>query len=381
LELAALVVGHCPAKRIVANLAQKVHVLIFYLYGPIHCIGPVWSEHPQTLKEIGEALRLAARCEPDLLAADNRPADAALLVANTSEMYSVYTSWGFAAERIAVFHALLNAQVPVEIVGEEEIIEDDALSRYRVLYVADSHVDSRAQEKIKEWVRGGGTLWASSLSLIRKEYDEDSRAFDEVFGLKSRGEVVPLGTAQAEGAPGVVTVQAGEKLGDARLTAPGPQPRYELSTGRAIGRFEDGSPAVVLNEFGKGRAFLCGFRLAATSLAPGAAAAGGAEQAGKPVRSLCVEVAADAGGVRRHVRLGVPRVHTWVHDGPEQTVVFLINETGGALAGVPLEVVLPRPVRSAYSGSGREVKFTATADGAAVTLEMPEDGCEILVFK
>jgi hypothetical protein len=377
-DLASLIVGHNTKKRIIANLSQKVHILVFYLYGPVHRIGPVWAEHPPSLRQIGEALRMTARCEPDLLASDNRPCDAAILVANTSEMHEAYGSWGFARERLTLFQALLAAHVPVEIVGEEEIIEDNALSRYRVLYVGESHVDSRAQEAIKEWVRGGGTLWASYSALIRKEYDEDSRLFDEVFGLASRGEVAPL-AERGEEVPVCKIAAADERLPLVRFESRGQKPQYQLSTGKALASFEDGSAAVVLNAFGEGHAFLCGFRLSGTH-----ASAEKEENSAallRDARAALVRAAAEAAEVRPHVKVDVPALRTWVHDGPEQTVVFLINDSGGAIEDVPMEVFLPRPATSAYSGRTGELQVEPKEGSAVVKLNIPQDDCDIIVLK
>jgi len=374
---AALIVGHNPKKRIVANLAQKVHILVFYLYGPVHRIGPVWSEHPQTLREIGEALRMAARTEPDLLAADNRPSDAAILVANTSEMYSVYNDWGFDRERQTLYSALIDGQIPAEVVGEEEIIEDGALERYRALYVGDSHVDSRAQDKIKEWVRGGGTLWASYAALIRQEYDEPSAAFDEVFGLKLRGKVLPI-EGRAYGGPAwTVALKGDEKDPDVKLASRCPKPAFGLSTGTPLARFDDGSAAMVYNRFGKGHAFLCGMRLGGVAAPEGQQA--GAD--GRAARVRLVKSAALAGQVRTHVAAHVLGLHTWVHDGPEQTCVFLINESGRDLTDEALQVNLPKAAASAYSGRTGTSDLLTQGLFAFVKLSLPKDECDILVFK
>src|SRR5262249_22064394 len=152
----------------------------------------VWGEHEPTMRELGEVLRLAARSEEDILVSKNRPADVALLVANTSEVNSRFFKSRFGPDRIALFTALMAAQIPVDVIDEEEVIEDETLNNYRALYVVDPHVDSRAQSKIKEWVHEGGTLWASYAALSRQEYDEPASTFDEVFGLRTRGTVEPI---------------------------------------------------------------------------------------------------------------------------------------------------------------------------------------------
>lgn len=376
--LAALVVGHNPGRRVITYLAQKVHTLAFYLYGPVHRIGPVWAEHPSTLQQIGDSLRLAARTEPDLLAADNRPADAAILIANTSEINAAYGAWGFAGERRAIYHSLIDAQWPVELVGEEEVIEDNALSRYRLLFVGDSHVDSRARKKIRQWVKRGGVLWASANAMIREEYDQPVDSFQDVFGIAGRAAPTPV-PGKTSSAPSLATFRMLPTGGLPALEfkTPDPAPKFKLATATPLAQFEDGAPVMLENRFGKGRAFLCGFRLSA-------ARGANAEDAGdKLFRSELVAVAARAAGVRPHLRADAPRLHAWVHDGPRQTVAFLINNRSAEVKKLPLTVVVPRPVTAAFSArANRAMPFSVEETGGVqLEVDLPRDGYDILVLR
>jgi hypothetical protein len=368
-DTGSYVVGYQPQGRVLANLAQGARTLVFYLYGPVHLIGPVWGEHAPTMKDIGEAMRLAARAEDDLLAARNRPSDVALLVANTSEINNRYFSYEFGRERIAMYTALADAQMPVDIIGEEEILEDGALGRYRALYVGDLHVDSRAQQKIKDWVADGGTLWASYAALGRQEYDEPSTAMDEVFGLKSRGPLEPQPSIRAKPQPPAakVTVIQNELLPAFEFDGSYCQPKYELSTGKALGQFADGSPAIVHNRFGQGQAFLNAFQARifvnhAPQLIP------------------LVLTAARAAGARQHVRASVPELFTMVHDGPKQTVVYLYNDSQTETKTLPLEVVLPKLAAKATSSRSGPLPITARSDAAVVNISLPPRTGDIVVF-
>ena len=365
------VVGDMPKGRIVANLSQGSHTMVFYLYGPVHRIGPVWGENPATMKDLGEALRLAARCESDLLAAKNRPADVALLVANTSEINDRFLSSGFGGERIATMTALADAQIPVDIIGEEEVVEDDILSRYRALYVCDPHVDSRAQQRIKEWVAAGGVLWAAGSALARQEYDEPSTALDEVFGLQDRGPIEsrPPSAGQPGAAkPAQIQASKSDLLPALKFVGSSWQPHYKLSSGKALATFADGSPAIVHNQFRQGRAFLNAFP--ATNLATH-------DEKLLPL----VATAARIAGARQHVRGICPELYTCVHDGPEQTVVYLFNESAQRTQKLDLEVAVPQTPQSAFSGRSGKLTFKARMDSVVVPLDLPPREAEILVFR
>ncbi|MGD0092970.1 MAG: hypothetical protein ABSE73_23910, partial [Planctomycetota bacterium] len=374
--VASLVVGHMPGARMIVHLAQGSRYLLLYLYGPIHRIGPVWGEHAPTLKDIGQTLRQAAKCEADILAARNRPCDAAILVANTSEINAAYGRFNLVWERRGVYWALLNGQVPVEAVGEEEVIEDEALKRYRVLYVIDPHVDSRAQEKIKEWVRSGGVLWSTCAGMARREYDEPSHVMDEVFGLEKRHEV-EIGKPLAKK---TISFNAGGR--QFRFESLGQQ-LGSLSTGTALAQFEDGSPAIVHNKFGSGQAFLNGFMLceAAPAAGPESRAADAEAAATDDLRRQLATVASDAGKVRTFLRAGARRqLLSWVHDGPSQSVLFLVNE-GAEIKDLRIEVVLPKPANTVLSGRRGPLRHEPVQDGAAVSITLPPNEGEIIVFR
>jgi hypothetical protein len=366
-ELGSYVVGGMPQGRVLANLSQGTRLLVFYLYGPVHNIGPVWGEDSATMRDIGRGLRLAGRTEDDLLASRNRPADAALLVANTSEINGRHFAYDFGRDRIALLTAMCDAQLPLDIIGEEEVVEDDILKNYRALFVCDPHVNSRAQEIIKQWVADGGTLWSTYAGLARQEYDEPSDRFDEVFGLSSRGPIEPAPAAGQGANAATITVPRGGLLPAIEFEASYCQPRYQLSTGQALAHFADRLPAIVHNRHGRGQAFLNAFQTR-VFLA-------------RDARLLpLVAAPAHAAKVRPHVRANQPELFTVVHDGPRQTVVFLFNDSATRPVALPLEVLLPKPARDAVSGRGGRVEWTMKGNSAVVQIALPAREGEILVF-
>jgi hypothetical protein len=396
-ETTALIVGGMPGQRVITDLMEGTRNFLFYAYGPINAGGPVWAEDVNTQRDLSTVMRKVARAEEDIVAAKNRPRGAALLVANTSEINALYFSTKFDHERMAIYAALADQQIPVEVVGEEEISEDDALKKYKVLYVADPHVETRAQKKIKEWVEGGGVLWTTYWGLSRNEYDSPSSLFDEVFGLKSRGEVLPYSTADYNGKlPPGITVKVpkseffdGEDIAGVRYHAihskAATPPDYKLSTGKALGFFSDGKPAIVQNNFGRGQAFLFGFP-AGLSYSDHYSPHGynfsyvAREAPATPKRAELMTGIARAAGVEPQVKIDAHMLFTAIHDGPAQTVVFLVNQ-GGDINGAPMQITLPRPPTSAYYGDGHAAEYKVEGNKVILPLKLPADGYDILVFK
>jgi hypothetical protein len=401
LNQAALLVDGRPGTRIMADLMQGSRALHFYLYGPIYNIGPVWAEDQETLKQIGTTLRQVARCEDDLLAAINRPCEAAVLVANSSESNSPFYTYPFDKERLHAFVALADTQIPVEVVGEEEILEDGALARYKVLYVGDPHVNVVVQQKIKAWVAAGGTLWSSYAGLARTEFDEPSHLFDEVFGLESRGELKPFsyagyGATPFGPGPGVMIPQ-GDLLAADQIESvyQGANTKeaagfhvygdYKVAQGKVVATFDNGKPAIVLNKFGKGEAMLCGFAAGPSfgAYVPGQFAHSPYSPNSTALRAQLWTALARRAGVQPHATLAHPRfmVQTAVHDGPEQTILFVLNCSPDALAKEIVTVASERPIESAYSSTGEEVSFTADKGQVQTTIDLPANEGKIIVFR
>jgi hypothetical protein len=406
-------------QRYLMGLGLGAKTFVDYLYGPLGIIGGAWGDNPQSMRERAEMMRATRTVEDDLLATQLRPAQTAILVANSSEINSAFydacaaetglTSAAFGARplfrRAGIYSALLDAGVPTEIVSETGILEDKALNRYKVLYVTDTHVSQTTQEAIREWVRRGGVLWADYTALARDEYDENSDTFNEVFGLAERGplpQATPPQVRDAERA--AVTGEAepepqDEKvagntnlsktaeqinvLSDAGLEAvsfPGSlfHPAWKLSTGKALAKFQDGAPALVLNHFGQGQTVLLG--CSALALSPYAvfdANETPASQKAQRVTTLGTELA----GVATPCRASVARIGSIVRDGNGRTVLILINSTGAAQKGVQVHLALKHTAATAYDSHNRPVAFQQHNGEATFTCDLAADDGEIIVFR
>jgi hypothetical protein len=405
-------------ERYLMGLGMGVSTFVDYLFGPLGVIGPTWADRPEGMQERAEMMRATRTVEDDLLATKLRPAQTAILVANSSEINQAYYN-ACAAEtglrsrafggrplfrRAGLYSALLDAGIPTEIVSETSILEDKALDHYKVLYVADTHVSRATQAAIKEWVRRGGVLWADYTALARDEYDENSPLFDEVFGLSERGALPPASNTEVHDDE-VTAVAGGDAAGlaDAKADAPAIskaaeqisvlpasgleavsfpgslfRPDWKLSTGKALAKFENGSPAIVLNRFGQGQAIIVG--CSALALSPYADFMYNGSPDAQKARHI-TELAPRLAGIGLPCRVSVPRVNSIVRDGAKQTVLFLINSTDAPQQNVKISLNVPRRIQNAYDQQGKLVNFTQTGNSVELTRDLPTDSGEIIVFK
>jgi hypothetical protein len=148
-----------------------------------------------------------------------------------------------------------------------------------------------------------------------------------------------------------------------------------------LGTFEDGKPAILHNTFGQGQTFLNGFLAGLCYTGAGSTySAASHTEASTSVRGQMMTVAAKEAKIVPDVKIAAHGFNTEVHDGPEQTVVFMMNGAND-LNGVPMEVSLPKPPKSARFGSGKPVDFKAEGNRAIVNLKIARNDTDILVFK
>lgn len=381
-DVGALIVGGSVKQRFLADLANGSRSFLSYVYGPLRVIGPPWAEDPRTVRDWAELTRWVAKFEPDLFAATNRPCDAAILVANTSEINSRWINTAFGRypllNRASMFIALRDAGLPAEAVGEEEVVDDHALDRYKILYVSDPHVTRRCQQVIKDWVRQGGVLWSTYAAMARDEYDEPSTLFDEVYGLKQRPALPTNRTDWAPEAAEEIRVQGGGLFKPVAFKGIPYRPRYDLSTAESLAAFGDGSPAMVRNRFGRGQAYLLG--CTAGPLAGGHGPRVD-ETADAALKRELLAAPARAAGAKAHLSISHSRVIGYVHDGPAQTVVFLANCFKADLPDLTVRVALPRRPSSACSGRLDNLPFVWEDGQAVMKLGLNMMDGEMLVFR
>ncbi|MFP4027024.1 MAG: hypothetical protein ACLFWL_04475 [Candidatus Brocadiia bacterium] len=224
-------------------LAHGSRYLHYWRYGPSYAnyLPYSWSHNRSAVKQIATVCRDVARIEETLMEAERVPAPVALLYAKNDPI------WGRGqTENRLVFFALLHDQIPVDIVTEAQVEKDGLLEHYNYLYVTDISVRRRTLAGIAEWVRDGGRVWLSGGAGTRNQFDEPCRTLTDALG---------------------VTVLARE---DASASIPGPGQksatevrspfRIKAAGASATLRFEDGSPALLVGEAGKGTYCVCAFR-------------------------------------------------------------------------------------------------------------------------
>ncbi|HUT33045.1 MAG TPA: beta-galactosidase trimerization domain-containing protein [Planctomycetota bacterium] len=196
-----------------------------------------------------------------------RPARVGLLLSSVDELLTGDSNFKGAihnAERKAIYFALRHAQVPVDFLTEDDVIGGLAKD-YKVIYLTQQYVHSKALKALTAWAEAGGTVVALCGGGFTNEFKGPNPDAEALYGVKSGGiqkdEKLTQILAKQDLAPSVPVAVAkwgeGEKAVSAEAIAW--RQALEPKDGKVLGTFADGKPAVIEKRHGKGRAVLFAF--------------------------------------------------------------------------------------------------------------------------
>jgi hypothetical protein len=156
----------------------------------------------------------------------------------------------------------------VDIVSERDL-SDGWLSEggYEVVYLSASHLPESATQALESWVAAGGTLVSMVGAGLFNEYNQPQDTLMPVYGitdasLSAHTPTLYFNILPGAAVGGVVTLDENSPVGAlATFEAVGHTLAMTVdatSDAVVLGSFADGSPAVLMNDYGAGRAFLFG---------------------------------------------------------------------------------------------------------------------------
>jgi hypothetical protein len=345
-----------------------------YTYGPRFAnTEGSWSHHPEIFNQIGFINADIAHADDLLGPAKARRGQVALLVPWTSDVWQRNTA--FAAERFYEYLALVHAQAPVDLVSEEQVASG-VLSNYKLLYVLDDNVRKSATQQIAKWLNSGGTLVAMLNAGMRDEFDADSSSFNTLLGLSSRAvQITDDGTKLNFHRQGVGQwTQVGEinlngVLGNGKLPVYCMKATAENKSAKIIGTWADGSTAATINASGKGRAIWIGAYPGFSYARGSNVGAGLTTEYPVDVRNI-INAPVKLAGVKPDVELSTPLVEATLQESEKGAVVTLVNYTMKPIGEMTMTVRTNKPIKRAVAvQSGKELKYSSSADG--VTMKLP----------
>ena len=138
-------------------------------------------------------LRECACTQPHLpQAGANLPAAVAVLYSETADVWQT-TAGTYGASLRTLYIALKHAQLPVDIVIEEDCVAG-RLHYYDVLYVALPMITDAAAEAIAAWVANGGTVYALAGGGLLNQANQTNTAMEALLGIQLEENAAYVGT-------------------------------------------------------------------------------------------------------------------------------------------------------------------------------------------
>jgi beta-galactosidase len=178
------------------------------------------------------------------------------------EFISRNVPWFSAESIMGAYKLTLHQDIPTSFVRIDEEAVDDDFNRFKLITLpATLYVSEKAAAKLRKFVRQGGTLVADA-GLGEFTADQcwwatavPGQGLDELFGVRRvEARSIPKGARSYEDTPSpVLHTINGRDFKTCNL-----QEWLQPTTAKVIGEWSDGSPAVTVNQYGKGKAVYIG---------------------------------------------------------------------------------------------------------------------------
>ena len=329
-------------------LCQGAKHFFFWTYGPTATSTEnYWSDLRRAYDGVVNVSRLLAGAEHIISPGTTRKTKVALLYSISSDLWQPF-GYVHMLERRATYLSLVHDQYLVDMLTEQDL-EAGRLRDYRVLYATDPCITAKASAAIEQWVKGGGLLYGSCAAGSRNEFNEAHEGLSRAFGIQPevktktqpgkyriRGRLNPLPYVDR------IKVAAGRGLPSAlSFGVIGTTVTVSPTTSSTAGQFRDGTPAVLVNQFGEGRAIY-------TAGCPGLSYLKDAKFVPRELKESYPAVQRDfinawarMSGAPRLVSLSHPVVEAGVYDARLGTALVLANFT---YEPIP-ELIVRLPVR------------------------------------
>jgi hypothetical protein len=336
----------------------------YFVFGPEYNFpGNCYSRSSRILIPMTEAHRLIAIAEPLLWPGRPRPSDLAILMPRSAQVWDPNgisdatnvrlngSTVDYMTEVYNLFLAFMHANIPVDFVEEDQLTVE-GLKGIKVLYVTEPNVPEENQKQLVTWVSKGGTLVTVAGAAQCDRYNEPCRVLSKGLGIaETARERMLVGNVYAFPGNGAVTGRFGQ------VSVVGTRSTLESEKGLSIqGRFEDGTPALVSRDVGKGRAFHYNWM-------PGMAYARSPQNHNGMLvdwdsmhRAVILDPALQS-GIRAAVRPDRPMVEAPLLESPAGAVVTLLNWTDEPVTNLVVEMDYSRPVREVSSAAQGPLKF------------------------
>jgi hypothetical protein len=305
-------------------LGRGIKIIDFFDYGPLICSTENhFSDNHESLKGVGMFTRLISKIDDDFPDARLITNPVAILWSTSSEIWKDDNVSH--TENMMLWLALDRNQIIPDFI-EEEDIEGEDISNYKVIYATGKNITEKATEKLLGWVKNGGVLWLEAGFGMYNEYNRDNSRLREITGFLPENLIKKDADRfnwRSLASPPVIDSVSGNGLQEVPTIAY--KQKIETTKG-IVAAFSDNTPALVEKEYGKGTIFISCFM-------PGLSYGSTTNKwenknfatsfNEKIFEWLYIPIAKS--GYKKQVTVSKPGVQTTILKSPEKTYVVLVN--------------------------------------------------------
>ncbi|HEV2294750.1 MAG TPA: beta-galactosidase trimerization domain-containing protein [Tepidisphaeraceae bacterium] len=385
--------GNTPAswrRQFYSAIGHGAKILNLFEFRPVQA---AYTENhvslPAMYQSVRQALHELGTFEDIVQDGQVQPAQAGIWFSETGDIWDNHRA-PFGAAKRTLYVAVRHQQIPLDVVVEADALSGD-LKDYRLLYLLDQNVSRAASKAIAEWVKAGGSLFATAGAGMFDEFNQPNPVMRGLLGIEQRSlDVTPqpvrLEKQDLAFAKTVDHVTLNTPSGQVQVPVIDARSRFDVGAttqgGATVGgRFSDGSSAVTVRSVGEGQAMYCGFLPGLSYFKPAIpmrpADRGTTDDSMAHFvptefhRGASALIGSPAGQLKRQVLCSEPLVETMVIRAPQGIVIPLVNWSGHPIKGLTLKLPLPGlPTSEAKLASGAAV--VRTAGGYVFDLEIAD---------
>ncbi len=354
-------------------LCQGAKHFFYWTYGPTATSTEnYWSDLRGAYDGIAATTRHLAAAEHVLAPGLPRKTRVALLYSISSDLWQPL-GYVHMLERRGTYLSLIHDQYLVDFLSEEDI-DAGRLADYDVLYATDPCIKTSAAERIVAWVRGGGYLFGTTAVGSRDEFNEPAGVLASALGIEPDVTTSPQpGRYHIRGALNDMPYRDRIRIEqpDADRPAPlvdasgldhlgviGVKVSFVPTSARIVGTFQNGAPALVEHDFGRGKAVYVGACPAIAYIKEAHFVPSELKEVWPAPNRRLLNSVARARGVKRLAELSHAVVECGVYDAPNGTAVVLANFTYEPINALKIRLPLSRGVKTVRSVERGPLKFT-----------------------
>lgn len=244
--------------KAVSEVARGVKIFKSFDYGPqwADYETDVLQSNPAAWRGQAAAIHEIGAVEDELLPAMPKKAQVALIYSSSADIWNDGKDWATGFERMQTWLALAHAQIPVDVVGEDDVASGD-LASYKMCYLSDANLTAAAAQKLSDWVKAGGTLIMTAGAGERDQFNRPLNTLNALLPYKRNPVEILQSYYGGSGSKVALLKPQGTVIaGNVKINVLAQKQTFndvKIANGTTIkSTFADGTPAEIRSVAGKG---------------------------------------------------------------------------------------------------------------------------------